>query len=193
MTPLQADESSALSKGGMKERKTGSDRLSGWLEELYTRFNHREYVHPDPVELLYDFEDVREREIVALVAAALAYGRAALIVKNAGRIVDIMGTSPRAFVLNSSDEDLASIFRTFRHRFTQERMLRPLFPESGGPFICTEAWKTVFKRVAKAGGHPQKRPWLFSGKSSVLVCLVLAMPSSRTPPENRHAKGCTFF
>ncbi|MFP4481392.1 MAG: TIGR02757 family protein [Thermovirgaceae bacterium] len=119
MTPLEAGECSDPTKDGLK-KDTGivSGRLSRWLEELYSRFNHREYVHPDPVALLYGFEDVREREIAALVAASLAYGRAAQIMKSAGMVLDALGPSPRKFVLNSSDEDLLARLRSFRHRFT---------------------------------------------------------------------------
>jgi uncharacterized protein (TIGR02757 family) len=187
MTPLQADESSALSKGGMKERKTGSDRLSGWLEELYTRFNHREYVHPDPVELLYDFEDVREREIVALVAAALAYGRAALIVKNAGRIVDIMGTSPRAFVLNSSDEDLASIFRTFRHRFTSGEDVAALVSGIRRALYLYGSLENCFQEGRKGGRASTKEALAFFRK---VLCAGLPRSRNAILPDPAGKSAC---
>ena len=45
------------------------------LEAIYRQYHQRTYVHPDPLEFLYAWEDVKEREIVGLVAACLAYGR----------------------------------------------------------------------------------------------------------------------
>jgi len=49
------------------------------LEELYELYNRRRFVHPDPLEVLYEYDDVRDREIVGLVASALAYGRVAFV------------------------------------------------------------------------------------------------------------------
>jgi len=37
------------------------------LEELYRQYNRPEFVHPDPVEFLYHYEDLCDREIVAFV------------------------------------------------------------------------------------------------------------------------------
>ena len=45
------------------------------LEELYSLYHRRELVHPDPLEFLYDYHDLRDREVVGLVASSLAYGR----------------------------------------------------------------------------------------------------------------------
>ena len=28
-----------------------------WLERLYEKYNHREFVHPDPLEFLYNYEN----------------------------------------------------------------------------------------------------------------------------------------
>ncbi len=33
------------------------------LSRLYARYNRREYVHPDPLEFLYRYDDVRDREV----------------------------------------------------------------------------------------------------------------------------------
>ena len=51
------------------------------LCELYETYNHREFVHPDPLEFLYDYQDLRDREIVGLVASSLAYGGVRQILK----------------------------------------------------------------------------------------------------------------
>jgi len=161
--------------------------LSLWLEDLYARFNHREYVRPDPVELLYDFEDVREREIVALVAAALAYGRAALIMKNAGRIVDIMGTSPRAFVLNSSDEDLASIFRTFRHRFTSGEDVAALVSGIRRALYLYGSLENCFQEGRKGGRASTKEALAFFRK---VLCAGLPRSRNAILPDPAGKSAC---
>lgn len=88
------------------------------LEQLYRRYNRREYVSPDPLECLYQYPDIRDREIVGLFASALAYGKAAQIVKSAQTLLAEMGRSPRRFLLEVGDSSLRKKFGGFRHRFT---------------------------------------------------------------------------
>ncbi len=98
--------------------QNGTGELLKWLEGLYEKYNRREYVHPDPVELLYAYGDVRDREIAGVVAAALAYGRAALIIKSAGSVLDVLGPSPVASLSGMTDAELMRSLKGFRHRFT---------------------------------------------------------------------------
>lgn len=90
----------------------------GLLESLYRRYNRREFVHPDPLEFLYRYEDVRDREIAGLVASSLAYGRVAQILKAVGGVLSVMGPSPRAFVASAGSRVLTRKFIAFRYRFT---------------------------------------------------------------------------
>ena len=89
------------------------------LELLYKRYNKRSYVHPDPLEFLYGFPDPGDREIAALIAACLAYGRVWQILKSIGSCLEIMGNAPRSFLLNSPEPELKEAFGTFNYRFTK--------------------------------------------------------------------------
>lgn len=88
------------------------------LEKLHALYHRRELVHPDPLEFLYDYPDLGDREVVALVASSLAYGRVAQILKSVSTVLDRMDPSPSDFLLNSSLESLLSTFSDFKHRFT---------------------------------------------------------------------------
>jgi uncharacterized protein (TIGR02757 family) len=88
------------------------------LDTLYDRYTRREFVHPDPVEFLYAYPDVRDREIVGLVASALAYGRVSQILASVARVVETMGPSPHAFLATASRDALRQTFDGFQHRFT---------------------------------------------------------------------------
>jgi uncharacterized protein (TIGR02757 family) len=88
------------------------------LEELYISYNHRSYVHPDPLEFLYAYPDILERELVGLVSSSLAYGRVMQILNSVASILERMGESPRYFLLNTSEGRLFNLFADFRHRFT---------------------------------------------------------------------------
>ena len=87
------------------------------LDELYVRFNCRGYVHPDPLEFLYSYDCIRDREVVALVAASLAYGRVAQILKSVSSVLERM-PGPAGFLERSSSSSLHCTFADFKHRFT---------------------------------------------------------------------------
>lgn len=90
------------------------------LERLYRKYNRREFVHPDPLEFLYSYPDLRDREIVGLVASSLAYGRVAQILKSVRKVLDTMGKSPRDYVESGSEDGFLKSFKGFKHRFTTD-------------------------------------------------------------------------
>lgn len=89
------------------------------LDRLYLRFNRREFIHPDPLEYLYQYENLRDREIAGFVASGLAYGRVSQILNAVGSVLDELGSSPSAFLGETSPEALQNIFSDFRYRFTK--------------------------------------------------------------------------
>lgn len=93
------------------------------LEDLYTRYNRREYVHPDPLEFLYRYDSLRDREIAGLIASSLAYGRVAQICCSVSSLLDRMHPSPADFLEGATEKELFSIFRDFKHRFTTHHEL----------------------------------------------------------------------
>jgi uncharacterized protein (TIGR02757 family) len=95
-----------------------SARLQECLEELYRRFNHREWVDPDPLQFLYSYKDKEDREVAALIAATLAYGRVAQILRSVSFVLEVLGPSPRQYLLSTPMEKLRSDLEGFKHRFT---------------------------------------------------------------------------
>ena len=88
------------------------------LEGLYREWNRRDLVHPDPLEFVYGYDDPRDREVVGLVAASLAYGRVQQILASVAAALEPLGPSPAEFVAGSDDRSLQRAFDGFRHRFT---------------------------------------------------------------------------
>lgn len=88
------------------------------LDQLYDYYDSREWVHPDPLEFLYDYPSLKDREIVALIASSLAYGRVVQILKSVSIILDKIGNSPWSFIKSASYGSLNSMFKDFKHRFT---------------------------------------------------------------------------
>jgi uncharacterized protein (TIGR02757 family) len=88
------------------------------LDALRLRYNRRCFVHPDPLEFLYRYDDVRDREVAGLVGSSLAYGRVAQILRSVAAVLDRMGPSPARFLERTPPAKLARMFAVFKHRFT---------------------------------------------------------------------------
>jgi len=99
---------------------------SAKLEDLYRTYTRRKYVSPDPLQFLYHYPRVEDREIVGLISSALAYGRVAQILKSVERVLSNMGASPLEFLRTVSERDLRGEFAGFMHRFTTDSELGSL-------------------------------------------------------------------
>ncbi|MFC1834233.1 TIGR02757 family protein [Thermodesulfobacteriota bacterium] len=87
------------------------------LCELYVNLNRRDLVSPDPLQFLYDYDDLPDREIVALIASGLAYGGVRQILKSVANALERV-PSPHLFVSRASRRSLIDAFAGFKHRFT---------------------------------------------------------------------------
>lgn len=87
------------------------------LEKLYKKYNRHELISPDPLQFVYHYSKPADMEIVAFLAAALAYGRVQQIEKSLNNLLTRMGDSPYEFVLNFN-KNKRRLLKDFKHRFT---------------------------------------------------------------------------
>ena len=73
-------------------------KLKAFLEGLYYAYSRRELIQPDPLYFLYCY-DKENLEVVGLIAASLAYGRVAQILKSVEAVLASLGDQPRKFLL----------------------------------------------------------------------------------------------
>ncbi|MCE5201763.1 MAG: TIGR02757 family protein [Synergistaceae bacterium] len=88
------------------------------FEKIYEDYNKRIYVSPDPLQFLYSYENPADREIVALIASSLAYGRVAQILKNVRKVLDVLGPEPSKYLVDADRGDIECGLGCFVHRFT---------------------------------------------------------------------------
>jgi len=88
------------------------------LEELYKKYNDKKYIHPDPLEFLYNYENDVDREVVGLIASSLAYGKVTQILKSVTLVLEKLFPSPASILDGASDLILKKTFMDFKHRFT---------------------------------------------------------------------------
>jgi uncharacterized protein (TIGR02757 family) len=102
------------------------------LDKLHRRFHRREFVSPDPLEVLYNYDVVEDREIAGLIASCLAYGRVAQILKTVVAVLEVMGPSPRRYIESARLARLRRDFSGFKYRFTTEQEMIALLRGAGG-------------------------------------------------------------
>jgi uncharacterized protein (TIGR02757 family) len=88
------------------------------LEKLYEKYNDKKYIHPDPLEFLYNYESNLDREVVGLVASSLAYGRVTQILKSVTLVLEKFSPYPASVLEGASIQTLKKVFTSFKHRFT---------------------------------------------------------------------------
>jgi len=90
------------------------------LEHLSRRYDRR-FLGTDPVGIVRRFEDPADREVMAFLAAGLAYGRVASIRASLDDLLARFGTTPGAFVRGFDPRRDARRLQGFAHRFTRGR------------------------------------------------------------------------
>lgn len=97
------------------------------LGRLYAVYSDPRWISPDPLELVLPFRTVADREIAALAASSLAYGRVAQILKSLHAVFCVMGGSPADYIRSGSETQFRRDFRGFKHRFHTGEDLALLF------------------------------------------------------------------
>lgn len=95
-------------------------RLKDTLEGIYSRYNTREYVNPDPLVFLYDYPDKKNREIAGFIAACLAYGRVEMIMETVGAVLGKFDPTPYEYLMSRAKKDMVKDFKGFRYRFATD-------------------------------------------------------------------------
>lgn len=91
--------------------------LRARLDELVATLDFT-HLTPDPLELPLRYHEPLDQEVAALLAAAFAYGRADIVVRNVGGVLERMGPSPARFLADEFSPRAASrTFASFSHRF----------------------------------------------------------------------------
>jgi uncharacterized protein (TIGR02757 family) len=101
------------------------DSLSVALDALYRAYDRSGHI-PDPIEKVRGFEDPADREIAGFIAAGLAFGRVAGILRSIDHVLGILGPSPATFVRRFDAGRDASLTDAFVHRWTRGRDIAAL-------------------------------------------------------------------
>jgi uncharacterized protein (TIGR02757 family) len=94
--------------------------LRSRLDELYAHYDHR-FVDPDPLQFVRLQTTDADREVVGLIASALAYGNVKQIKRSIGRVVEPLGARPAEAIDQLEPSAARRLLRGFKHRFNDAR------------------------------------------------------------------------
>ena len=101
-----------------RRSKTNPDLiLRSGLDTLYAEFNAGQSV-TDPVWTVHRYERSEDREIVAFIASALAFGRVQSVINSIEGMLQVMGPSPSRFVRAFAPAPDRDRFAHLVHRWT---------------------------------------------------------------------------
>jgi uncharacterized protein (TIGR02757 family) len=89
--------------------------------DLFARRYDRAFLDSDPLGVVRRFDRPEDRELIGLLAAGLAYGRAGSIRASLDRLLDVLGPRPSRFLEGFDPVGDERRFAGFRHRFTSGR------------------------------------------------------------------------
>jgi len=139
----------------VSERTTRIKRI---LDGLYRRYNRYDLIKPDPLQFVYQYSSRQDKEIVAFLAAALAYGRVQQIEKSLTDLLGRMDTCPFEFV-QRFDERRREKLSDFKHRFTTGEDVSDLLE--------------LFRRVLRENGSMEN--YFLLGYSKTDGCVLPAL------------------
>ena len=85
------------------------EELKEFLDEKVELYNRPSFIECDPISIPHHFIKKEDIEISGFLAASIAWGNRAMILRNAKRMMDFMDNSPYDFVLNHTEKDLERI------------------------------------------------------------------------------------
>lgn len=92
---------------------------------LYQRFNTPEYLDPDPLAVVRRYPNLRERELVGLLASSLALGRVELILRTIDDLLKRLPT-PVTAITSLSEGEISKLAVGYSYRFFRQEHLANL-------------------------------------------------------------------
>lgn len=124
------------------------------LDALYHQWNRAEYITPDPLETLFMYPNIADREVAGLLAASMAYGRVNALLNPLKRILSIIGISPRDYVCHRSRQRIELDLEGMVHRFAKARHFATLLAGVGAALERYGSLEAAFLEGYKSPPSP---------------------------------------
>ncbi|QMU99295.1 TIGR02757 family protein [Borrelia sp. A-FGy1] len=123
------------------------------LEFVYNKYNKREFVHPDPLEFLYNYTEKEDIELAGLISSSLAIGKVEKILEAINKILIPLGTKPSKKLKKFNKDDLKIIYKDFIYRFFKAEDIIKLMMAIKGIQEKYSTIENIFYDIYKKNGN----------------------------------------
>lgn len=89
--------------------------LKEFLDEKVELYNNPNFIESDPIQIPHQFSLKEDIEISGFLASVIAWGNRKMIIKNAQKMMELIGNTPYDFVMSHNVNDLERL-ESFVHR-----------------------------------------------------------------------------
>lgn len=114
--------------------------IKEFLDEKVLQYNHPKFIDSDPIQIPHLYQGKEDIEIAAFLTATISWGNRKMIIKNAQRMMDLLGNSPYDFVMQNkapqidryvhrtfNETDLNYFIRALHNIYTRHQGLENIF------------------------------------------------------------------
>lgn len=96
-------------------KKIPANELKCFLDEKASFYEHPRFIETDPIQIPHLFTQKEDIEISGFLTATISWGNRKSILKNAHKMMELLGNSPYDFVMNHNESNFEG-FENFVHR-----------------------------------------------------------------------------
>ena len=89
--------------------------LKEFLDDKVNKYNNINFIESDPIRIPHSYSLKEDIEISGFMTATISWGNRKMIIRNAKRMMELMGNSPYDFIMNHEDIHLEKL-EGFVHR-----------------------------------------------------------------------------
>jgi uncharacterized protein (TIGR02757 family) len=147
------------------------NELKDFLNEKVIKYNNPNFIESDPILIPHQYNLKEDIEISGFLAATIAWGNRKIIIKNAQKMMELMGNSPYDFVMSFNEDQLERL-EGFVHRTFNSvdlsyfiKSLNNIYSNNGGMEKVFTTYASIdsilpaiseFKRVFFSIPHPER-------------------------------------
>lgn len=143
------------------------NELRAFLDEKVDLYNRPDFITSDPIQIPHQFSIKEDIEIAGFLAATIAWGNRKMIIKNAQKMIELMGNTPYDFVMSHEDhhleklenfvhrtfngQDFISFIKGLQHIYTNHNGLEAVFTkhtQNNSTQNAIATFKTIFFEIA---------------------------------------------
>ena len=151
------------------------------LDALVARTDHGARRDDDPVSFAHRHADPHDREVVALIAALLAFGNVKSIRASVARALEALGPAPAQTIDASSEAALATRLEGFVHRVYRGSDLARVLAGAAALRRTHGTLARALDELSRAGGDAEREPT----RARLVRSLAAVGDALRGPPPHR--------